>query len=310
MTKNNGDFEGDIGLQSWLRPAITAVRANLDHERFALGLEGLSRALPEGGLERGAVRMGLSRHGAEGQGKRHREARQAIFALRVQVLRHVLGDLSLRDFSCRLSQSDLLGDFVGVRTLEGIRGVSKSTLERATRYLPEEGVRELVCTLLERAGQVPTFGSLGLAKPVDRRVELVDGTCLPAHIHYPVGSVLLKDFGHSLLHAIALIRKRGLRQCMPQEPAVLARDLNRLCLRLTYAGRKGQAQRLRKGLFRELKGLVARAVGHARRHAQALDQNWGESGLSRPQVEQRLRFLRERLALWPRLVWQAHERLD
>jgi hypothetical protein len=42
----------------------------------------------------------------------------------------LLGNMSFRKLSRSIAASDLLADFCGVRTLEGIHGVSKSVLER------------------------------------------------------------------------------------------------------------------------------------------------------------------------------------
>jgi hypothetical protein len=45
----------NVPLQSWLRPALTAVRANLDYERYRAELEQISAALGRGLIEAKAI---------------------------------------------------------------------------------------------------------------------------------------------------------------------------------------------------------------------------------------------------------------
>jgi hypothetical protein len=49
-----------------------------------------------------------------------------LTALRFEVLLMLLGNMSFRKLARSIAANDLLADFCGVRTLEGIHGVSKS----------------------------------------------------------------------------------------------------------------------------------------------------------------------------------------
>ena len=66
----------------------------------------------------------------------------AVFALRAEVLRHLLGLPSFRAYSRMLAGSDLLTDFCGVRTLEGIKmDVKKAPWSGLQSFLTRRGWR-------------------------------------------------------------------------------------------------------------------------------------------------------------------------
>ena len=64
----------------------------------------------------------------------HNRMEVALKVLRFEVLRILLANMSFRKLSRSIAASDLLADFCGVRTLEGIHGVSKSVLEREVKW--------------------------------------------------------------------------------------------------------------------------------------------------------------------------------
>ncbi len=87
----------------------------------------------------------------ESSGRRQRARQQfALKALRVEML---LGNPSYRQFSRNVAASDLLADFGGVRRLDGIRGISKSMLERASKFFTAEQVRWMKQVLIEMCGE-------------------------------------------------------------------------------------------------------------------------------------------------------------
>ena len=80
--------------------------------------------------------------------QRNRRAEFAVYALRVELLRQMLGAQSFEAFSVTLASSDLLTDFCGCRSIAGIRWTSKSSLHRASTLFSDEQLRTLN-TLLE-----------------------------------------------------------------------------------------------------------------------------------------------------------------
>src|ERR1022692_4378777 len=143
-------------------------------------------------------------------------------------------------------------------------------------------MRHLIEGLLV-AGMDPA-GRLNLKEPVDLAEYFVDTTALKANIHFPVDWVLLRDATRTLLKAVTLIRREGLKTRMEPPPEFLRR-INRLCIQMTPSRR------------------------HARRHRDLLDQEWEKTGWSRRQAEQVLGRMDQVLELLPRAQQQAHERI-
>ena len=125
-----------------------------------------------------------------------------------------------------------------MRDLRGIRGISKSNLDRYSKLFTEEQLRQLHETLSEVVGNEDLAMEVGLEKPLDMGICLIDSTCLEANIHWPTDWVLLKDVAATLLQAIKLIREAGLRHRMPQGPEHYARQMNRLCIAMTHSRRR------------------------------------------------------------------------
>jgi hypothetical protein len=63
------------------------------------------------------------------------------------------------------------------------------------------------------------------------------------NIHFPVDWVLLKDVALTLLKALQLIRKEGLRHRMPYEAEKFIRQMNRLCIEMTHSRRKKRSRK-------------------------------------------------------------------
>lgn len=135
----------------------------------------------------------------------------------------------------RLAESFVLQRFCRVGWLEGVTIPSKSTLERYDKLAPEGEIRELVSVLLRMAGGVDHAG-LGLDAEVGIDVLLADSTCLKANIHCPTDWVLLRDGVRTLMKAVKLIRREGLRHRM-EEPETFLREINRLSIEMTQGRR-------------------------------------------------------------------------
>ena len=193
----------------------------------------------------------------------NRRAEFAVYALRVELLRQMLGTPGFEAFSITLAGSELLTDFCGCRSIAGIRWTSKSSLHRASTLFSDEQLRTLNTLLIECVGAASLAGQFGLKEPEDLLVCLIDTTCLEANIHFPVDWLLLRDVSTTLLKAIKLIRKEGLLNRMVDLPEALSKSMNRLCIEMTHARRKTGAKKARKGILRKLKGLLKRIGAHA-----------------------------------------------
>ncbi len=301
----------NIAIQCLLRPALTVVDRCLDYDNFRATIERIDRLLIDSEVESQGVDLALERGQPMSVKARQKRANFALKALRMETLRYLLGGISFRHLSRALGSSDLLADFCRVRHIDGIRGISKSTLERASKFFSEEQLRALHRTLTEVVGDADLARQVvGLDKPIDTTICLIDGTCLEVNIHWPTDWVLLKDVASTLLKAIRLIReKAGLRHRMPIEPEPLARQMNRLCIQMTHSRRRKDSARQRKGILRQMKKLLKRIGEHARSHRELLQACWEQSDYSEKQVQQILTRMERMSELIPVVIKQAHERI-
>jgi hypothetical protein len=101
------------------------VGANKDYAEFRQMLEAVDRLLRGSHLEAMAVDFAKEEAGEVSFVQLRNRMEFALKALRFEVLRLLLGNMSFRKLSRSIAASDLLADFCGVRTREGIHGVLK-----------------------------------------------------------------------------------------------------------------------------------------------------------------------------------------
>jgi len=299
-----------IAIQTLLSPALTPVLSNRDYDRFAEDLRSIDEMLRKSALESMAVEFALEGIGEDpGDRRRRGRAEFAVFALRAEILRHLLGMPGFAAYSTTLASSDLLSDFCGCRSLLGIRWTSKSSLQRASSLFSDEQLRQINALLVQTAGSSEHCSMLGLREAADLSVCLIDSTCLEADVHHPTDWVLLRDVARTLLKAVKLIRREGLRNRMSEGPEELMREMNRLCIEMTHTARKPGSRKPRKRAFRKMKRLLKRVGAHGKAHRDLLDDRFAQTGLSRAQAGRVVARVDEMLALIPRVCKQAHERV-
>ncbi len=309
-TKASPASEKTVAIQGWLRTPLAPVLGNRDYSRFATELAQIDALIRGSAIESLALEYALEGLDAGASGRQARgKAEFALFALRSEILRHLLGAPGFVAYSSTLASSELLSDFCGCRSVAGIRWTSKSTLQRASSFFSDEQLRELNALLVQTAGHSDHCGWLGLGKPADLSVCLIDSTCLEANVHFPVDWVLLRDVSLTLLKAVKLIRRRGLLSRMPETPDSLARSMNRLCIEMTHSGRKPGSKKARKKVLRRMKRLLKTIGGHARRHRDLLAEGFARTELSRAQAGRVIERIDRMLALIPEVSRQAHERV-
>jgi hypothetical protein len=307
-TKKSG-VTNTISIQSWLRPDLTPVAANKDYTQFRDQLDGVAGLLKNAHLESMAIDFGLEGYEEASVRQQQSRARFALKALRVETLRMLLGNPSFVVLSRHVAASDLLADFCGVRQIDAIRGIAKSTLDRAAKFFTAEQVRWMMQVVLEMGAEEDRCQELGLERAIDTSVCLVDTTCLDANIHFPVDWVLLRDVATTLLKAIKLIRQAGLCQRMPGEPEVFARQMSRLCIEMTHTRRKDDAKKSRKSVLRRMKPLLKTIAEHARRHRDRLSSDYASTCYSEAQASRIIERIDRMLAQVPTVIKQAHERM-
>jgi len=309
VNKKTVPFANEIALQQPLRPALTPVGSNVDYSRAKGELDEMDRLLADSGVESMAVELALESTQKLSSKRTETLARFAIQSIRTETLRWYLGGISFRALSKAICSSDLYARFCRVIDIEGIRGVSKSTLERSSKLFDDSAMDRLLKELTAKSVDEEGSARIGLDKPLQVSAVLIDGTCLEANVHYPVDWVLLKDCARTLLKAVELIREMGLRQRMPRTPAELARDMNKLCIAFSNTRRQKDGKKTRKKLLRKIVKLARLVAGHARTHADLLASSKRDAKKTLKQAEAILSRINSNLAMLPDLEKQARERI-
>lgn len=298
-----------LPFQDRFRPSLPTVMGNVDYKTLQSQLLRIDEILKTSGAEKDFVERSL-KHWSLQIGKpleKIKEKARLTFqkhsrqALRCNILRTLMGD-GFRDFSCQIAGWPLLQWFCGVDSWGVVKVPSKSTLQRYSQWLPEAEMREVIAKLLKGSSQ------LNLKDPLDLETYFTDTTCVKTPIHFPVDWVLLRDAVRTLMKAVVLIRREGLKHRM-KGPETFMTEVNRLCIQMTQGRRKKQARRERKRVLRLMKKLVQTVKSHAKRHRELLDREWEKTQWSRPQVEQVLKRIDSVLLLLPQAQKQAHERI-
>ena len=313
----------NLEYQPELTAFIPLVVGNIDYTQWREVLERIDEILLKSGLEDEFIQLFIKQYEqdlqkeAEACGKppkrltprRLKKAqRYAIQALRCNVAR-LLTDESFRDFSIHLADSPLLQKFCAISCLDVIRVPSKSTLDRFHKLVPEPLVRKIVGKLnLTAASPDKAVEELGLETAIEIDDIFVDTTCVKANIHFPVDWVLLRDVARTLIKAVTLIRKHGLKHRMT-EPQQFISQMNNLAIEMTQSRRNPGAKKHRKFVLRKMKKLTKVIKGHAQRHRDLLEQSVEETDLSKKQAQQILDRIDDVLKKLPRAVKQAHERI-
>lgn len=292
------------GLFCWLRPVVKSQLRNRDYHCFAEDLECLSSLLISSGLESLAGDLSSADSGCAGRRDR------GIFALRVVLLQHWLGFPSYREYSRQLAGNALLQDFCGLWRLDGKIGLtSKSTLGRCHGHFSAEQWELLHVKLTEVLSDGEGARRCDLVSSLSTAVAQMDSTCLEANIHFPTDWVLLKDVSVSLLSGVKRIRTSGIVCRMPESVEQLSRQMNVICMQMSQLRRKADAARLRKGCLRQMKRLLQRISGHARRHRDALQIRGSDHGWSPARRDRLLERMDWHLQQLPEVIHQAHERI-
>jgi Transposase domain (DUF772) len=294
-----------------LRPRLPTIVGNVDYLTLQQQLQEIDSILIQSHLEEDFVTRALSRWlvaakrepTALQQSKYQQRCQRA---LRCNILRTLL-QLDYREFSCALAGSPLYQWFCRIDALDQVRVPSKSEVQRFAHWLSEEEMRSIMERLLKTARQAPE--KLALDEALDLDQYFVDTTCLKANLHFPVDWVLLRDAVRTLMKAIILIRKQGLKERMPS-PEEFLRNMNQLCIAMTHQSRSQDRDRGGvKKVLRKMKKIVRVVKEHAQRHRELLDAQWKGTEWTRPQVEQVLKRIDGVLELLPAALKQAHERI-
>jgi hypothetical protein len=298
-----------IPFPTELRPILPTIVGNVDYLTMRRRLEQIESLLRASDLEANFVEQALQGWLASACRPPTAQQQQQFQlrsrrALRCTILRTLLQEDD-RGFSCALAGNPLYQWFCLVDALDQVRVPSKSELQRFAHWLDAAQMRQMIGQLL--VGMNPA-GPLDLKEPVDLEEYFLDTTALKANIHFPVDWVLLRDGTRTLMKAVSLIRREGLKARM-EPPSEFLRRINRLCIQMTHSRRQPESRKERKRVLRGMKKLVKVVGRHARRHRDLLDQEWKKTDWTRRQADQVLGRIDQVLELLPRAQKQAHERI-
>ena len=301
--------------QPSLRPDLPQVFGPKEYrEERALFIR-IDEILASSGLEGEFITLAMKHHGmdlAEASAiQTENFCRNSVLALRSNIARHLKG-MDHREFCTRLADSPLLQWFLQIGRVDKVKVFAKSTSDRFSRWINEDGIHEINNRLIALLGvreAEQKSNPFGLKDTVDFDDIYFDSTCLKAPIHFPVDWVLLRDVTRTLMKATVLIRRAGLRHRMPQEPLGFLSDMNTLCMKMTAKNRTKDGSKHRKAVLREMKTLSKRIAKHARNHLEILTTRSDETDLKPGQIAQITQRIEDVLNQLPTAIRQAHERI-
>jgi len=320
--------------QTHLSPALRIIEGNADYKQFREMLERIDNLLLCSGIEEEFVSRCLDeavrkyeqlmkQEAKKKKGKKSRRKKRAemSFKQKQYVIKHAIRALrctliskylqeSYRTVAIRLADSPLLQRFCRIDEIDKVKVPAKSTLQRYEQMVPEKFVVSLI-DQLSRMAALPRQGEwqpLGLEQPIDLDAFFFDTTCVEANIHFPVDWVLLRDAARTLLLAIKLIRKHGLKHRI-SAPDSFMKNMNVLCIEMTHARRRTDSRKRRKLILRKMKKLEKIIQAHAHRYRDMLQERWRETDLSQEEAQQILGRMDNVLEQLPEAIRQAHERI-
>ena len=296
-----------IPQQLVLRPPLPRVVGTVEYELFCAYWHRVD-ALLSAGVESDFVARSVRHHEVTRQ-RPMTHSEQAAFqqesrkALRCTVARQLLGE-SFRAFSRHLGESSVLQQFCLLGDLEAVVIPGHSQLQRYDGWLPEVDLSAVVRGQVTQAAAPEASTTLGLKSPVSLETVWVDSTCAETNIHYPVDWVLLRDAVRTLIQAIQVLRAHELKHRMP-DPASFPAAMNKLCMRMTHAGKGEKGKRRRKAIVREMLALVQTVRDHAERYSALVDAMETRAGWA-DAARRRMRAVFDQL---PTVLHQVRERM-
>ncbi len=312
-----------VPLQMKFRQELPHVRGNIDYTIFSDQFERISELIEKSGIEKEFMLTAIAHadslarkeweqnntdEKATWKGlkvKQYQEIQQwAQQTLRCAIARKLCQE-SFRIFTTHLADSPVLQKFCMINDLGCIRVPSKSQLQRGESQIPEALLRRLIALLNQSANGAD---GLNLKNEISMVDLLMDSTCLPTNIHFPTDWVLLRDAVRTLMKAVLLIRKAGLKNRM-ESPKYFMNQMNKHCMQMTHSRHKKDGKKERKQVLRAMKSLVKVVEQHANAHRELLATQWETTKLTAGQKDQIIKRIDNILSQLPAAKKQAHERI-
>lgn len=298
-----------ISIQPELCQALPTVYGQKDYQEFRAALIEMDRILKTSGAEDRIIIEMIEAKGTNlSLRKKQRRYKTYWSALRYNILIALTG-YSYRKLAIRMPDSHLFQWFTRAAQIDAVRPASKSTIERFEKMIPSKAVTQLVTDLNRAVAEKESCQTL-LYREAALKMDKVfaDTSCVETNIHFPVDWVLLRDATRTLIKAIIIIRKHGLKHRI-SEPKSFIRKMNKCCIEMTHVRNKRDAGKKRRVIFRRMKQLMKVVVGHAENYRELLQEYWEETGLSPAETQNILDRIDGILHQLPQAISQAHERI-
>jgi hypothetical protein len=299
-----------VAFQPELRPALPEVHGAKDYQTFRTTLVEMDRILTATGIEKRFIanRIEALELGDLTPKRLQWHWRTCRMALRYSILLGITCD-SHRELSRRVADSQIFQWFTHTTFVDGVRPVSKSTLERFEKMFSGDAISQIIHEINRAMSDEALAKELLYRETVLRFDEIfADTTCVKANIHFPVDWVLLRDATRTLIKAIILIRSKGIKYRIG-DPQKFLREMNKLCIEMTHVRKKPNAKKLRKTIFRRMKRLMKLIEKHAENYHRELEARWSETDWSELEAQVVLDRIKNILDQLPQAIHQAHERI-
>ena len=295
-----------IAFQPEFRPALPIVFGAKDYREFRSTIEEIDHILTATDLEHRIIARTIGSSNPSKPQQKHYKTLQR--ALRYSILLGITGS-SYRELSQRVADSQIFQWFTHTSSVDSVRPAAKSTVERFEKMFSNEEIASLVHDL-NQAVSDPVGAQALLYRETSLCFDEIfaDTTCVKANIHFPVDWILLRDAVRTLIKAIELIRRHGLKYRIGNPQKFLC-DMNKLCMEMTHVRKKKGAKKMRKSIFRRMKKLMSIVEKHANNYHRELEARWQETDLSEIETQVVLDRMQNILNQLPQAVHQAHERL-
>jgi hypothetical protein len=227
---------------------------------------------------------------------------QGIEALRCSIIREQ-ESLSYRKLNIALASSTVLQNFCHLGNLSCIKVPSKSKLQSYVSRLCCDDLAKIH----DRFNTV-LFKDKLFVEDIEAGDLYMDSTCVKAQMRYPVDWLLIRDGCRTMLKAMKLIRKSGVKCRMPKLSGFMA-QVNGFCIEMAAASRTNDAGKKRKATLRKMKKLEKVIRKHALNHFEVFEQKWPQSTYTQGRAELILTRIKKTIDIMPAVIHQAHERI-
>ena len=229
---------------------------------------------------------------------------QGVEAFRCSIIREQ-ESYSYHKLNIALAANNVFQKFTNLSNLKCIKVPSRNKLHKYVNRLSCGNLRYLHTRFNEILFKNKVFLK-GLE--FDAGDLYLDSTCVGAQMRYPVDWILIRDGCRTMLKAMKLIRRSGVKCRMPNIDSFMT-SMNGLCIKMAAAKRTNDAQRKSKAVLREMKILEKVIRRHSVNHYQKFSSQWTRTLYTDGRAKVILNRLGKTIDIMPKVIFQAHERI-